>query len=585
MSCLIGGDLKTDRFVYTHGKDVIIRSLKNPLKVEMYSEHSVDVTVARISPSGYYCASADVSGKVRIWDLANPEQTHILKNEYPVLGGPIRDLQWSEDSKRIVVCGEGKERFGAVFLFDTGASVGEISGHTGTISSCDFKQTRPYRVATGASDNKVGWFEGPPFKFKHSQAEATRFINCVRFAPDGSKLIAVSSDQGGRFYDGKEGTPAGELNKGSGGHTAAIYCASWSPDSKQLITSSGDKSCKIWDSNGQCLNTFNFGSALEMQQLGCLWHNSGEILSVSLSGEIFYLDPSNPSTPKKVLRGHNQNISALTYHNGSNAFFSGSTEGLILRWDAESGQATYLNGANHTNQILRLLVQGDSLVSLSKDDTVRITPIGTLQYGAGLSTVGSAVDLAVGNNSAKGLIVVAVRDGLVMFRDGKNVGKTEVPFIPSSVAISVDGSLVAVGGEDHTLYLFSVSSSALTQTAALKRHKEKISRVAFSPDGKFLAAGDSNREIIIWDLASKSVKIDGWVWHTATVTDLAWSPDSLRVASASVDGHVYIWNVEKPDVKIPLLHAHRGGSSGVVWLSQNVFTSTGIDCCLKTWTL
>jgi hypothetical protein len=49
-------------------------------------------------------------------------------------------------------------RFGAVFLFDSGSSVGEITGHSKIITSCDFKQTRPYRIATG---NIIGSFIRP----------------------------------------------------------------------------------------------------------------------------------------------------------------------------------------------------------------------------------------------------------------------------------------------------------------------------------------------------------------------------------------------------------------------------------------
>ena len=51
---------------------------------------------------------SDISGKVRIWDTVNQE--HILKAEYPALGGAISDLDWSPDSQRIVLCGYGRER-------------------------------------------------------------------------------------------------------------------------------------------------------------------------------------------------------------------------------------------------------------------------------------------------------------------------------------------------------------------------------------------------------------------------------------------------------------------------------------------
>ncbi len=50
----------------------------------------------------------DAGGKIRIWDALGSE--HILKYEYQVLGGPIKDIAWTEDSKRIAVGGEGRDK-------------------------------------------------------------------------------------------------------------------------------------------------------------------------------------------------------------------------------------------------------------------------------------------------------------------------------------------------------------------------------------------------------------------------------------------------------------------------------------------
>ena len=57
-------------------------------------------------------------------------------------------------------------RFGHVFMAETGTSVGEISGQSKSINSCDFRPARPFRIVTGSEDNTIGVFEGPPFKFK-----------------------------------------------------------------------------------------------------------------------------------------------------------------------------------------------------------------------------------------------------------------------------------------------------------------------------------------------------------------------------------------------------------------------------------
>ena len=94
--------------------------------------------------------------------------------------------------------------------------------------------------------------------------EHTRFVNCVRFSPDGALLCSVSSDGKAVVYDGSTGDTKGCLG-GDKAHNGGIYAVSWGvcvvwrvvgwlylqvawgPDSKQLLTASGDKTCKLWD--------------------------------------------------------------------------------------------------------------------------------------------------------------------------------------------------------------------------------------------------------------------------------------------------------------------------------------------------
>jgi WD40 repeat protein len=262
--------------LYTCGQSVVIRNIKNPLIAETYDEHQRAPTVARYSPSGYYIASGDASGTVRIWDTTQAE--HPLKIELPVLGGAILDLAWSEDSKRIVVGGDGRDKYGHAFIWDSGASVGEIGGHAKPIYSIDMKPSRPYRVATGSEDMALNFYAGPPFKYQHAMTvcyyvlvvsycalftnlihyiflfqDHTRFVNCVRFSPNGNTLASVGSDKKIFLYDGKEGAKKGEL-AGDSPHTGGIYACSWSADSSKLLTSSGDCSAKIWDvESGACV--------------------------------------------------------------------------------------------------------------------------------------------------------------------------------------------------------------------------------------------------------------------------------------------------------------------------------------------
>ena len=178
---VLGGDPKGKNFLYCHANSVIIRDLANPEISDVYTQHSCQVNVAKYSPSGFYIASADKSGKVRIWDTINKE--HILKSEYQPISGPIYDLAWSSDNQRIVVVGEGREKFGHVFLADTGTSNGDVSGQTRPINTCDFKPSRPFRIITGSDDNPVAYYEGPPFKFKGLRSVSPYKSNKTGFRP------------------------------------------------------------------------------------------------------------------------------------------------------------------------------------------------------------------------------------------------------------------------------------------------------------------------------------------------------------------------------------------------------------------
>lgn len=77
---------------------------------------------------------------------------------------------------------------------------------------------------------------------------------------------------------------------------------SWSPDSSQLLSASGDKTAKIWDVGANSVvSTFNMGSNVLDQQLGCLWQKD-HLLTLSLSGYINYLDKNNPNKPLRVIK-------------------------------------------------------------------------------------------------------------------------------------------------------------------------------------------------------------------------------------------------------------------------------------------
>jgi WD40 repeat protein len=576
----LAGDPKGVNFLYTVGSSVVIRNLKNPLQADIYYEHAAATTVAKYAPSGFYIASGDVSGTLRIWDTTQLE--HPLKIELKVLSGPILDIAWSPDNQRIIVVGDGKERFGAAMLWDSGASVGEISGHSKAILSCDFKPTRPFRVITGAEDNQVNWFEGPPFKFNKGHKDHTRFVNSVRFSPDGNKVVSVSLDKKGIVYDGKTGDKVYEFDA-AGAHTAGIYGVSWSPDNTKILTVSADKTAKVWDaSNGKLLNTIKPGDdSTESQQLGCLWQGD-IILTVNLNGDLTYID-AKTNAVSQIVKGHNKFVTALAFDQKSKSFFTGSYDASIIRWDVATGASKALNGKGHTNSITAIRVQGDHLVTISMDDSIRFTPLGSLEYGAAIALDGPPAAVAV---STKGdLAVVVTNKSVNVVRGGKVASTLTTTFQPTAVALSPDDATVLVGGKDNSLHAYSLKGDALSGDTPLAGHRGSLTVATYSPDGKYFATADANRDIFVWDAATRTIKIQGWVFHTARVTSLSWHPSSKYIASGGLDSNVYVWNTEETGKRVFIRGAHHGGVNDVVWVEDNVLASAGQDCTVKTWNI
>jgi serine/threonine protein kinase/WD40 repeat protein len=67
-----------------------------------------------------------------------------------------------------------------------------------------------------------------------------------------------------------------------------------------------------------------------------------------------------------------------------------------------------------------------------------------------------------------------------------------------TMALSPDGSLLAIGGQDQMLRLWDTATAR--ELAVWRAHPAAVLRLAFSPDGRVLASGGSDGVIRLWDL-------------------------------------------------------------------------------------
>src|SRR5262245_44308393 len=136
------------------------------------------------------------------------------------------------------------------------------------------------------------------------------------------------------------------------------------------------------------------------------------------------------------------------------------------------------------------------------------------------------------------------KTGELVHKLGGESGPTK---ITRTVAVSLDSKFIAAGGDDGIVRVWEISTDKLT--LAWIGHRDMISSVAFSPDGKRLAAGSTTMqnqgashgsEVKLWEFSSGK---EGRTFKCGTehYPDVAFSPDGKTLAVA--EGAVKLWNV------------------------------------------
>ena len=136
---------------------------------------------------------------------------------------------------------------------------------------------------------------------------------------------------------------------------------------------------------------------------------------------------------------------------------------------------------------------------------------------------------------------------------------------------SPDGKYFVLAGTKVTLWSLTSAEPEHVFLDLLGDGKDKTIRsLAISPDGKWVAAGDSEGTLRIWDLAERKERTAKKLYSTG-IAQIAFSPDSQELATTTYTSEVTIWAAvtleQKNQFKV------EAGLKQILYMAQNLLVA------------
>jgi WD40 repeat protein len=324
-------------------------------------------------------------------------------------------------------------------------------------------------------------------------------------------------------------------------------------DDEKLATASIDRTIKIWNLKEKTL-LFTLIPAplpakgrLENKYIFCGIQSDGKkVVAVALDGTLYAWNVESfdeNKLPDSSYHGHQFPVTSVAVAKNAKEIISGDTNNLVLIWP-ESGIARELYAGGNDKK-------GISQIAVSFDETlIYLTEVQGSLLCFDRATGEKKFEISDIKGNFKGLVpsrknneeLYALQTKICFkITDGKVEKKVTLSFETKCLEVNEELGEILVGDKKGKLHVLDMD---FKEKEKKDIHFGEYQVIKLSPDGKLVASGDNQRNILVYEADTKKVICDRFGFHTGSIFDLDWSCDSKFLASASLDGNVMLWEIE-----------------------------------------
>lgn len=593
------------KFVASGSKDNTVKlwDVESGKPIWTFQGHKDEVWSINFSPDGNYIASGSADKTIKIWKIKEKKE---IATFYGHNSG-VSSIAYSTDGKYIV-SGSGN---GVIILWEAknGKQSWRVTGHTDSVTSVSFSHDGRF-IVSGSVDKSIKLWDSNSGRLLKTFLGHKNYITSVGFTIDDRFIVSGSYDKTVKLWDFFSGKDIWTFE----GHTDVVTSISVAKDGRHLLSGSRDKTLKLWDLttgkykstftghffwinsvcfspdgkyaiSGSADNTLRLWSVINGKEIRTFKGYSGWVETVSCSPDNKYIASSGflDNTIKlfDINKGelflrtkeHGNTVFSIAFSPDGKYIASGGGDSKIKLWDVKNGNLIK-TFEGHMGFITSISFSPDSkyLVSAAHDKLIFIWNIeGSLSETTGIE------------ERVRGSTTGRIRERTrVNISSGKMFGAHN--YVINTVMFSPDGRYIASGDDEGIIRLWDTRSGRMVKllngNEGINIHPVKT--LSFSQDGKYISSGTKDGLVILWDVYS-GLKI--WQFRELgnSVNSVSFSFDNKYLAVATSDGKIKLFETKHMN-KIEELIGHNGLVSSVTFSQDGKYLiSGGRDGSLILW--